>query len=92
MAPDYHCSLADGFLRRADREEHQMANGILAFLFLCGLSVIGSLSACNSTPTRLASGEEIAAAVQEAERDLAEVRAKRPSQDDRDVLATATPL
>jgi hypothetical protein len=69
-----------------------MANGILAFLFLCGLSVLGSLSACNSTPTRLATGEEIDAAVQQAERDLAEVRAKRSAPDSRYVLATATPL
>ena len=69
-----------------------MANGILAFRFLCGLSVLGSLSACNSTPTRLATGEEIDAAVQQAERDLAEVRAKRSSSNNPAVLATALPL
>ena len=69
-----------------------MANGILAFLFLCGMSALAYLSACNSSPTRLATGEEIAAAVQQAERDLAEVRAKRPSPDSRYVLATAAPL
>lgn len=65
---------------------------LLAFVFVCAPSVIASLGACEHSPTRTATGEEIEAAVQQAERERAEARAQRPSRPvDQSVLATALP-
>jgi hypothetical protein len=52
----------------------------LPFVLVCALGVFASLSACDRGPRRTASGEEIDAAVQQAERELAEARAKPPSR------------
>ncbi len=65
---------------------------LLAFVFVCAPSVFASLSACENTPTRTATGEEIEAAVQQAERERAQARATRPLRPaDQTVLASALP-
>ncbi len=66
---------------------------LLPFVVVWVLSVLASLSACDRGPTRTASGEEIDAAVQQAERELAEARAKRPSRPgNHSLLTTAMPF
>ena len=65
---------------------------LLAFVFVCVPSVLATLGACEDSPTRTATGEEIEAAVQQAERERAEARAKRPLRPaDQTVLASALP-
>ncbi len=65
---------------------------LLAFILVCAPSVIACLGARDHSPTRSATGEEIQAAVQQADRELAEVTARRPSQPaNQSVLASALP-
>ena len=65
---------------------------LLALAFVCAPSVFATLSACENSPTRAATGEEIEAAVQQAERERAQARAKRPLRPaDQTVLASALP-
>jgi hypothetical protein len=63
------------------------------FLFAaaCGLTAFAALPACSRAPSRAASGEEIAAAVEHAERELAEANAMRQFEPTNEPLATALP-
>lgn len=59
---------------------------------VCGLTALTALTACSQPPSRTATGEEIGAAVEQAERELAEVRAKQPSQSTESPFTSALPL
>jgi hypothetical protein len=65
---------------------------LLAFILVCVPSMFAASGARNQSPIRTATGDEIWAAVQQAERELAEVRAKRPPQPaNHSALASALP-
>ena len=65
---------------------------LFAFLLVCVPSAVVTLGARTHNPTRTATGEEIGAAVQQAERELAEVRARRPAHpSNQSALASALP-
>lgn len=63
------------------------------FLFAaaCSLGAMAALPACSRAPTRAATGEEIAAAVEQAERELAEANTMRRFAPASEPLATALP-
>lgn len=65
---------------------------LLAFMLVCAPSAFAYLGARDHSPTRIATGEEIQAAVEQADRDLAEVGSKRSLQPgNQSVLASALP-
>ncbi len=58
---------------------------------VCGVAAMTFLAGCTSAPSRSATGEEIAAAVEYAERELAEANANRRFEPNSQPLATALP-
>ena len=69
----------------------------LRLALACGIFLALPLTACDRGPSRLATGDEIGAAVKDAEAEMAEARAKRLADADNDafgpekVLAARTP-
>jgi hypothetical protein len=64
---------------------------LFLFAAACGLTALAVLPSCSRTPSRAATGEEIAAAIEHAERELAEANAMRRFQRSEQPLATALP-